>query len=845
MNELKSQQTLLDAVAEEFTARFRQGERPSVEEYAARYPQAASQIRELLPSIVMLEQLKPPRLPPNRPGRDAAPPQQLGDYRIVREVGRGGMGIVYEAMQQSLGRRVAVKLLPHHAHLDARRLERFRIEAQAAARLHHTNIVPVFGLFESDGLQYYVMQFIDGRGLDAVLNDPDGRAALRDTQPQRRSTVKVVPATAAGSASNSEPPPVALPVIVTTAPRPISQTSDYYRQAARIGFQAANALHYAHAQGVLHRDIKPANLLLDQQGTVWITDFGLAKLRESDGLTATGDLVGTLQYMAPESLHGQSGPQSDIYSLGLTLYELLTRKPCFREASPAKLLKLISEQEPARPRSLDPSIPRDLETIVLKAIAREPRDRYATGGALADDLGRFLEDRPILARRSSSFERLWRWSRRNRSLATAATAALVSLVLAAVVGWWAYASTTQALNREENRRLEAELATQHAEANMQLSLHALEAIFAAVAPPDSGPRNVMDSRHDGPPEPREGPGGRHPPGGGEPGQRPRPRHAGGPGPGGERGPDGEAGHGGRPGGRGDSEEHRVRLLQVVLAFYERFVQQNEADPKLQSQAAKAQCHVGEIQARLGEMDKGRQAIQRSAASFAALVKAFPQQAEYLAGLLDTYRAEAVLARDCNDQSALIAAAEKVQSAGGQLIDAFPGDAHHALVAATFREIAELLESSGDLPSAEKFYRLSVPVAERLLGSDLGRPGGAAEDLGILYGKLAAVQVGMKRPDDARATLEKSIGHLLDQRKSFQRDQLLSEQYLALADLTDDAQQAAEMREKAADFQRAEHPRRDHPHGDGPRGPRPPDPFEDLAPRRPPPFGPDGGPPPPR
>jgi hypothetical protein len=167
------------------------------------------------------------------------------------------------------------------------------------------------------------------------------------------------------------------------------------------------------------------------------------------------------------------------------------------------------------------------------------------------------------------------------------------------------------------------------------------------------------------------------------------------------------------------------------------------------------------------------------------------------------------------------------------------------VAATFREIAELLESSGDLPSAEKFYRLSVPVAERLLGADLGRPGGAAEDLGILYGKLAAVQVGMKRPDDARATLEKSIGHLLDQRKSFQRDQLLSEQYLALADLTDDAQQAAEMREKAADFQSAEHPRRDHPHGDGPRGPRPPDPFEDLAPRRPPPFGPDGGPPPPR
>ena len=196
------------------------------------------------------------------------------------------------------------------------------------------------------------------------------------------------------------------------------QDAARWRFVARVGVQAALAPDYAHGQGVLHRDIKPSNLLVDEQQTIWITDFGLAKLAGHDDLTASGDIVGTLRYLAPEALEGQTDARSDVYSLGLTLYELLTLNSPFGELSPSELLRHVIEEKPIRPRKLAPAIPRDLETIVLKAIAREPGHRYQTAGALADDLNRFLEDRPILARAHSPVERLWRlagaigWRRR-------------------------------------------------------------------------------------------------------------------------------------------------------------------------------------------------------------------------------------------------------------------------------------------------------------------------------------------------------------------------------------------------------------------------------------------------
>ena len=207
--------------------------------------------------------------------------------------------------------------------------------------------------------------------------------------------------------------------------------SQYYRSVARIGVQVADALAYAHEQGVLHRDIKPSNLLLDIAGRVWVTDFGLAKVEGSEGPTRTGDIVGTVRYMPPERFDGWSDHRGDVYSLGATLYELLTLHPLFGTTRQSELIEKVLRDSPEPPRKLDPKIPRDLETIVLKAIAKEPGDRYVRAQALGQDLERFLEDRTILARRSTTTEQCWRWCRRNPWLAAAnITAAALTTVLA-------------------------------------------------------------------------------------------------------------------------------------------------------------------------------------------------------------------------------------------------------------------------------------------------------------------------------------------------------------------------------------------------------------------------------
>jgi serine/threonine protein kinase/Flp pilus assembly protein TadD len=333
-------------------------------------------------------------------------PERMGEFRLLREVGSGGMGVVYEAVQEPLGRRVALKVLPFHRLLGPTHLERFQQEARAAGRLHHTNIVPVFGVGEAEGVYYYAMQFIEGRSLDGVLRDLKERGT--------------------GEA------PAALthhPAFFSQGESSQAPDADYFRGVARVGVQVAEALEYAHLHGVIHRDIKPSNLLLDAAGTVWITDFGLAKAEGGNALTQPGDLLGTPRYMAPERFQGQFGPRSDIYGLGVTLYELLTLRPVFEDVEVLRLVERIRQETPPPLRKINPRVPRDLETIVGKAMAREPADRYATAAALAEDLRRFLTDRPILARRSSPLEQVWRWSRRNPALA-----ALVATVLLLLVG---------------------------------------------------------------------------------------------------------------------------------------------------------------------------------------------------------------------------------------------------------------------------------------------------------------------------------------------------------------------------------------------------------------------------
>jgi WD40 repeat protein len=209
--------------------------------------------------------------------------------------------------------------------------------------------------------------------------------------------------------------------------------ADYYRGIARVALQVADALAYAHRQGILHRDIKPSNLLLDQQGTVWVTDFGLAKAEGADDLTQVGDIVGTVRFMAPERFDGRSLPQSDVYALGVTLYELLTLRPAFDDLNKARLVEKVLHEPPLPPRRLDPRAPRDLETVVLKCLAKDPRERYASAEALAEDVRRFLADRPVKARRAGTVERLWRWARRNPAVASLLGCVTVLLVTVAVV----------------------------------------------------------------------------------------------------------------------------------------------------------------------------------------------------------------------------------------------------------------------------------------------------------------------------------------------------------------------------------------------------------------------------
>lgn len=373
MNDSDETRNPVERLAEESVERCRRGEHPSVSEYAEAHPAWADQIRRVFPTLYALEDLKSDRQAcAGFSGQGSAqfeePPDRLGDFRIIRIIGRGGMGVVYEAEQESLGRRVALKVLPS-SYSSPHALERFRREAQAAARLHHTNIVSVFGVGEHEGRRFYVMQYIEGRSLDAVLAElrasrsgspreggpaapggaaPTGttqdffdarvvRAMLRgefepisprsrDLGAVRRSRSEARRESASGSSAVPEDEAQGTRS-EATAVRPDSRDSDgaralgpaYWRSVAGIGAQAARALDYAHRQGTLHRDIKPANLLLDEQGCVWITDFGLAKLTDQEDLTHPGDVVGTLRYMAPEQLEGTVDARSDVYSLGLTL----------------------------------------------------------------------------------------------------------------------------------------------------------------------------------------------------------------------------------------------------------------------------------------------------------------------------------------------------------------------------------------------------------------------------------------------------------------------------------------------------------------------------------------------
>jgi serine/threonine protein kinase/WD40 repeat protein len=607
MNEPSLDRIPFEEIAEEFAEQVRRGEHPSIPEWIKRYPELADDIRELFPMLAMVEQFKPETHESAATADHNGPspsghPQQLGDYRILRYLGEGGMGVVYEAVRESLSNHVALKVMHPQFRNREKYLRLFRTEARSAARLHHTNIVSVFDYGVHDGTYYYAMQYIAGQSLDKILEDvrrlraekekaSSGPAPTMPWEPRDisalarqefggaspagdpvRQAVTVgfltgayegdarIPGT--GSSADAAPPLTPslaednscnaascssrladLPVGRIANPShgdkaantasPLSQFADlplgqigigdtccgneavnpalqsselpvrrlgrigdpsyggkrnhhaerdddkedhhaerddyyrassstsalaaktedrYHREVARLGAQIADGLAYAHKLGVIHRDIKASNLILDPMGNIWITDFGLAKFDDGEDASQSRDAAGTLRYMAPERFRGLSDARCDVYALGATLYEMLTLRPAFEASNPLELIHQIENDSPVPPRQIDGRISRDLETIVLKSLAKDPKDRFAAADELTGELRRFLENRPIRSRPISAYERLWRWCKRNPGLAAAnIIAAVLTTVLAIVstVAAWTY--------REQRNRIDHNL----------------------------------------------------------------------------------------------------------------------------------------------------------------------------------------------------------------------------------------------------------------------------------------------------------------------------------------------------------------------------------------------------
>jgi serine/threonine protein kinase len=431
--------------AQEYLAALEAGRPPDRTAFVARFPELSAELGPYLDALDLFHTAAPLVQASERPAADellAAEP--LGDFRLLREIGRGGMGTVYEAVQLSLGRRVALKVLPFAAALDAKQLQRFKNEAQAAAQLHHTNIVPVHAVGCERGVHYYAMQLIDGQNLADLI---------RQLRPQGPAAARGGPAPAGAPLSAR-----ARTVAAELSTQRASRSESFYRTAAGLAVQAAEALEHAHQLGVIHRDVKPANLLVDARGNVWVTDFGLAQFHTGAGLTRTGDLLGTLRYMSPEQAAGQGAAldaRTDVYALGATLYELLTLEPMFGADDHPRLLRQILSDEPRPPRSVNRSVPAELETIVLKAVSKAPADRYASARELADDLRRFLDNRPIRARRPTVAQRLRKWVRRHPSV-VAASVVLLLLVSAGSLLSAALILGEQDRTKAEQQRTKAE-----------------------------------------------------------------------------------------------------------------------------------------------------------------------------------------------------------------------------------------------------------------------------------------------------------------------------------------------------------------------------------------------------
>jgi eukaryotic-like serine/threonine-protein kinase len=571
---------------EEYSAELKAGRKPDRRDFQAHYPDIADALGECLEGLEFVQEVAPQLSRPAAPlasAEEVRAGAPLGDYRIIREIARGGMGVVYEAQQLSLARRVALKVLPFAAALDARQLQRFKNEAQAAAQLHHTNIVPVYGVGCERGVHYYAMQFIEGQSLAQVIADL--RLHTANAPHKTNGSVATGPYTSAPDSESCQPQSaVRNPTAAALTTEHDSKSPAFFRTVATLGVQAARGLEHAHQIGIIHRDIKPANLLVDARGNLWITDFGLAYSHNLAGLTMSGDLIGTLRYMSPEQALANRGTidhRTDIYSLGVTLYEMLTLEPAFGGRDRQELLRQIAFEEPQAPRRRKEAIPAELETIVLKSLAKNPEERYATAQELADDLERFLRDEPIRANRPTLAQRTRKWMRRHKALvwsvAVAAlmvlvvTAGMLSLMTARLSDKNAELATANSLEREQRRI---------ANANAARARQAVDDFFTKVS--DSPALKA---------------------------------------------------HG--------LEKLRRDLLQQARAFYEQFAREQSSDPAIQAERARAYYRLGKISAEMGLNQDAIQSYREARTIVEQLGSEYPGAQGYQGQLADTLQELAI------------------------------------------------------------------------------------------------------------------------------------------------------------------------------------------------------------
>jgi tetratricopeptide (TPR) repeat protein len=673
---------VLGELAEVFTRQVRQGELPDIEAFARQHPELAERIRELFPTLLVLEGLAGAAGPSSAPGTAAAPDRAgtglaagaaFGGYRIEREVGRGGMGIVYEAVHVALRKRVALKVLPIGGPQEAGQLERFLREARTAAGLHHTNIVPVFDIGQVSGTPYYAMQFIEGAGLDRVLE-------------QR-------------PADSSE--------------------AALCRWVAELGVQAAEGLAYAHQRGVIHRDIKPSNLLLDQHGVLWITDFGLARRKEDPALTLNGTLVGTPRYMSPEQAEATRRPvdhRTDVYSLGATLYELLARRPAFEGRTPQEVVTQILDRDPLAPRRHNPAVPRDLETIVLKAMAKRPEDRYPSARDLAEDLRRWLRLEPVRARRIGLVGRAVRWGRRNPALAglTATLLTVVTVGLLGVLFQWRMAEVQRerALAAEQQARrnhaeAEAHLAqAQHlqeavdheraqAEANYHKARQAVDDYFTRVA------ENWLQNA---------------------PGQEPL----------------------------------RRQLLEDALRYYQRFIQERADDPALRAELAAAYQRVAQITRQIGRHEDALAAQQRAQTLYEHLVRAHPTAAGYQASLAASQQHLGELYRSLGQPAEAEQALRQAVELQQKLVREQPAvPEYQNQLAQGYSHLAALCHDTGRRNEAELTSRRALTIWERLAATHPAVPE-YRNSLAASHCQLASLAHAAGRLEQAEAAYRQAL-----------------------------------------------------------------------------------------